>query len=279
MNASDELDRRIADFYASEAPPRAPEWLLGAVLATVDTTHQRRALRGPWRLPNMNTYAKVAVAAVAIVAAGAIGLAVLRPGSVPDVGGPVVTPSPTTTPTPSPTPTLPPLPTPSPYEPPALTETFTSTIHGISISYPVGWQAEAATVPWTTSNLPLFREPAGDYLYEPSRTDHLFLGIASKPLADASFDEWAADLLGANGCPGSSTPIVVDGADGVMSGECTLAVVSSEGRAYVFALNASHDFADLRAFDSRAWFEEILATAQLRPNDAVDASPSGAPSP
>ncbi|HEU4918922.1 MAG TPA: hypothetical protein VFT20_04235 [Candidatus Limnocylindrales bacterium] len=134
-------------------------------------------------------------------------------------------------------------------------------------------------MPWTTSNLPLFREPGGDYLYERSRTDHLFLGIASKPLADASFDEWAADLLGANGCPGSSTPIVVDGADGVMSSECTLAVVSSEGRAYVVALNASNDFADLRAFDSRAWFEEVLATVQLRPDDAVDASPSGAPSP
>ena len=86
-------------------------------------------------------------------------------------------------------------------------------------------------------------------------------------------------MLGANGCPGSSTPIVVDGAAGVIAGECTLAVVSSEGRAYVFVLNASDDFADLRAFDSRAWFEEILATAQLQPADAVDAAPSEAPAP
>ncbi|HET9457278.1 MAG TPA: hypothetical protein VFO78_08050 [Candidatus Limnocylindrales bacterium] len=277
MNASDELERRITDFYASEATPRAPEWVLEAALATVETTRQRPALRVPWRIPNMNTYAKVAVAAVAIVAVGAVGLAVLRPGSSPGVGGPIVTPSPT--PAPSPSATLPPLPTPSPYEPPALTETFTSDIHGMSISYPAGWSSQAATVPWTTSSLPLFREPAGDYLYEPSRTDHLFLGIVSKALADTSFDEWAADLLGANGCPGSSAPIVVDGAAGVIAPECTLAVVSSEGRAYVFALNASDDFADLRAFDSRAWFEEILATAQLQPADAVDAAPSGAPAP
>ena len=272
MNASDELERRIADFYASEVPARAPEWVLEAVLTTVETTRQRRAIRVPWRLPTMNTYAKVAVAAVAIVAVGAVGLAVLRPGSAPDVGGPLVTPSPT--PAPSPSATLPPLPTPSPYEPPALTETFNSNIHGISISYPAGWSSQAATVPWTTSSLPLFREPAGDYLYEPSRTDHLFLGIASKALADASFDEWTADLLGANGCTGSSEPIVVDGADGVISGECSVAVVSNEGRAWVFVLNASTDFRDLRAFDARAWLEEILATVQLQPEDAVAAAPS-----
>jgi hypothetical protein len=272
MNASDELERRIADFYASEVPARAPEWVLEAVLTTVETTRQRRAIRVPWRLPTMNTYAKVAVAAVAIVAVGAVGLAVLRPGSAPDVGGPLVTPSPT--PAPSPSATLPPLPTPSPYEPPALTETFNSNIHGISISYPAGWLAQAATVPWTTSNIPLFREPAGDYLYDRSRADHLFLGIASKALVDASPDEWAADLLGSEGCGGSSEPIVVDGADGVISGECSVAVVSNEGRAWVFVLNASTDFRDLRAFDARAWLEEILATVQLQPEDAVAAAPS-----
>ena len=272
MNANHELERRIADYYASEVPPRAPDRVLEAVLATVETTHQGRAIRAPWRLPNMNTYAKVAVAAVAIVAVGAVGLAVLRPGSAPGVGGPLVTPSPTAAPSPSAA--LTPRPSPSPYVPPALTETFTSDIHGISISYPAGWSAQAATVPWTTSSIPLFREPAGDFLYDPSRTDHLFLGLASQTLVDASFDQWAADLLGAEGCAESSAPIVVDGAEGVISGECSVAVVSSEGRAWVFVLNASSDFSDLRAFDARAWLEEILATAQLQPEDAVDAAPS-----
>jgi hypothetical protein len=275
MTANHDLERRIADYYASEAPPTAPDWVLESTLASIDTTPQRRAIRVPWRFPNMNIYAKVAVAAVALIAVGAVGLAVLRPGAGPGVGGPVVTPSPT--PAPSRSATLPPLPTPSPYEPPALTETFTSNIHGISISHPAGWRAEAATEPWTTSGVPLFREPAGDYLYEPARTDHLFLGIASKALAGASFDEWAADLLAASGCPGSNTPIVVDGAAGVMSGECTIAVVSSEGRAYVIVLHKSDDFADLRAFDARPWFDDLLATVQLRPEDAVDASPSASP--
>ena len=47
---------RIADYYATEAPPRAPDRVLEAALATIDTTRQRRALiRMPWRFPIMNT--------------------------------------------------------------------------------------------------------------------------------------------------------------------------------------------------------------------------------
>ena len=60
----------------------------------------------------------------------------------------------------------------------------------------------------------------------------------------------------------------------MISGECSVAVVSNEGRAWVFVLNASTDFRDLRAFDARAWLEEILATVQLQPEDAVAAAPS-----
>ena len=35
----------------------------------------------------MNSYAKMAIAAVAVIAIGAVGLAVLRPGTSPGVGG------------------------------------------------------------------------------------------------------------------------------------------------------------------------------------------------
>ena len=38
MNANLELERRLADFYASEAPQRAPERVLEAVLATSEIT-------------------------------------------------------------------------------------------------------------------------------------------------------------------------------------------------------------------------------------------------
>jgi hypothetical protein len=87
MTANDDLERRIADFYATEAPTRAPDWVLASTLATVDTTRQRRAaIALPWRFPHMNVYAKAAVAIVAVVAVAAIGVAFLRPGSTSGVG-------------------------------------------------------------------------------------------------------------------------------------------------------------------------------------------------
>ena len=134
MNANHELERRLADFYATEAPQRASERVLDSVLAITGTTKQRRAVfRMPWRFPIMNSYAKMAIAAVAVIAIGAVGLAVLRPGSSsscwrprrPEVSRP----------SPSPSPLL------------SLTQTFTSDINGISVSYPDRWITRAATEP------------------------------------------------------------------------------------------------------------------------------------
>ena len=52
MNANDDLERRIADFYATEAPPGRPTGCSAQALATIDTTPQRRVLiRVPWRFP------------------------------------------------------------------------------------------------------------------------------------------------------------------------------------------------------------------------------------
>ena len=42
----------------------------------------------------------------------------------------------------------------SPISPPPLTQTFTSQVHGISVSYPEGWTARAATEPWTGTGGP-----------------------------------------------------------------------------------------------------------------------------
>lgn len=84
MSANLDLERRLADFYATEAAQRAPDWVLESVLATIDTTPQRRALiRVPWRFQNMSSFAKLAIATVVVIAVGAVGLAVLRPGLRP----------------------------------------------------------------------------------------------------------------------------------------------------------------------------------------------------
>lgn len=84
MTANHELDRRLADHYASEAPQRAPDRVLDGALAAIDSTPQRRVLiRVPWRFPSMNSAPRVssrsmmtlpallAVALVAMVLGGA----------------------------------------------------------------------------------------------------------------------------------------------------------------------------------------------------------------
>jgi len=265
MNADLDLERRIADYYATEAPSRAPDWMLGTVLSTVDTTPQRRVfIRVPWRFPMLNTYAKVAIAAVAVIAVGAIGLAVLRPGPAPGVGGSGAMPSPTVSPSPDPS------------APPALTETFTSDVHGISISYPSGWATQPATEPVGTAALH-FLSPAGDYIYDRRLNDHLFLGLSSRPIEGQSGDAWATERLNDpdEGCSATREPIVVDGATGVLCD--TLALVWVGDRGYGIRLYTSGDEPWLGQYYDQAWFRDVLATVQLDPARAVAPAPSASP--
>ncbi len=78
-----------------------------------------------------------------------------------------------------------------------MTETFTSERHGFSVSYPAGWDTTNATEPWAAAGLPNFSEPAGDFMFDPTLTDHLFLVVASKPLAGQDGGAWADEFLNA----------------------------------------------------------------------------------
>jgi hypothetical protein len=255
MNADHELERRIADFYATEAPPRAPDRVLEAALATIDTTRQRRALlRVPWRYPNMNGFARYAIAAVAVIAIGAVGFAILQPGTGPGAGGPAPTASPS----------------PSPEAIPrhAIEETFSSSINGISVRYPTGWSTRAAIEPWTTDDLPAFDTLSADVMYHAVREDGLFLLASSKLIGSASFDTAATTLLGGGEC-GASRPVTVGGAAGVMGTTCHMAVVQSGGRLYVILLYVSADAwvsgGDLQEEFDDTFFESVLATVHLDP--------------
>ena len=276
MSANRDLERRIAEFYATEAPSRAPDRVLGSALATIDTTPRRRALsRAPWRLPTMNSYAKLAIAAIAVIAVGVVGLSWLGgPGSGPGGGPASPSLSPDSSPSPSPVATS--RPTPSPRPAPPLTQTFISTLHGISMSYPGGWTAQAATAPWTDEVL-FFRVPQGDFLYDPARTDHLFLTIASQPIGNVTSEVWVAEKLTLEECA-ATEPIAVDGASGLIGADdCNVAAVTTDGRGYLIWLYTSGDEPSLSATYDRAWFGDVLATVQLRPEDAVDVAQSASP--
>jgi hypothetical protein len=261
MTANRDLERRIAAFYATEAPLRAPDRVLATALETIDITPQRRALvRVPWRTPDMTTFARLAVAAVAVIAVGAIGLSLLD-GRTPGAGG-VSSPSSTIISTPSPS---------ASTSNPPLVESFTSSIHGISVSYPAGWKLQPATEPWPSGGAIRQSAAFADVIYQ-RNTDSPFLALASQPLAGVDPDVWtatAADFLAEPDYCEAPVPVTVDGAEGKLYGRCLAALVTIADRGYLIWL---YRIEDLNRFN------EFLATVQLHPEDAVDAAPSGSPS-
>ena len=269
MNVNRDLERQLADFYESEAPPRAPDWVLRSALQTIDRTRQRRVvIRVPWRFPHMNTFAKVAIAAVVVIAVGALGLSVLRPPDPSGVGG-----LPSASPSPSPSPTFGATIIPDP--PPALTEAYTSERYGFSISYPTGWVTRPATDPWT-AGFPDFASTAGDIIHDPVLQDHLWIMVASQSLAGTTATQWLDDLLaglvGAGLCDAPIETVIIDGSQGRLCG--ATAATSAGDRGYVIVLYISGDDPAAVAGYDQAYFNDILATLQLRPEDAVDTAPS-----
>jgi hypothetical protein len=189
---------------------------------------------------------------------------------------PAVAPSATAGPTPTATPTVTIAPTATPTAPP-LTQSFISTLHGFSVSYPEGWTAQAATEPWTGCLYcaAVHANPQVDVLLHPVRDDGLFLRIASQPIGESAPEDWVAAQMADDDRCTTTEPIIVDGATGLSGGEtCHVAVVTTAGRGYHIDLYTSPDDRDLVAQYDRAWFEEVLATVQLHPEDAVDGGPS-----
>lgn len=78
---------RAARSWLEHGPTQAPDRAVVTALLRIETTPQERDLRIPWRLPKMNTPARVATAAVIGVLVVGGAFFVLQPGQ-PAVGGP-----------------------------------------------------------------------------------------------------------------------------------------------------------------------------------------------
>lgn len=154
---------------------------------------------------------------------------------------------------------------PQPSGLPALTETFASNVHGISVSYPTGWTPRTATEPWPAGEIVMQQSEFGDIIADDA-DENRFLALASQPLGEA-FDSWAARYLGIENCD-PAEPITVDGAPGITGTSCPLALVEADGRGYLIWLYGIPDM---------EWFRQILATVQLHPDAAIDATQSDAP--
>lgn len=273
MNANDNLERGIADVYHAEAPRRAPDWVLANALEMIETTPQRRVLiRVPWRFPDMNTtFAKVAIAAVVVLAVGFVGLNMLGSRSGPSVGGaaPSASPSPTASPSPSPS-----------ASSSAAMSTFTSAMHGLSIGDPTGWLKDPATKTSTDYGLN-FGSDDVDWLYDGQYEGDLFLAMASQPLADKTPDAWITNFLDTfdGGCTGPRVPIVVGGTDGLLCDGDLLATTAGDRGYFVRAYTGSDLTAQAEAAHGEDWFRSVLATVTFMPETALDAPVSGSASP
>ena len=97
-NASDRDVNRAIRSWLHEDRHEDVSRVAGAVLDKVETTRQRRSLWPARRFEFMNTYAKFALAAAAVLVVAVVGYNVL-PGRG-GVGGPTATPSPSPAPMP-----------------------------------------------------------------------------------------------------------------------------------------------------------------------------------
>jgi hypothetical protein len=270
FNASDRDVSRAIRSWLHEDRHEDASHIAGAVLDQVEATPERRAGWPAWRTPTMNRFITFGLGAAAVVVIGILlGAQLLgEPTSIGGRGEATPTPEASSIPTPTATPE----PTPSPVAAPPLSGSFTSTLHGYSLSYPEGWDVQAATEPWTDSRFNLLiGEPHADWLSDPILVDHLFLTVASQPIGESTPEEWADEMMATDeGCP-TSEAVVVDGASGLIGTDgCELALVTSSGRGYWIHLLKSEDDPSAVAPYDRAWFEEVLATVQLHPEDAID---------
>jgi hypothetical protein len=281
MNANDNLERGIADVYEREAPKRAPDWVLAKALETIESTPQRRVLiRAPWRFPPMNTVAKVAIAAVAVLVIGVVGLNMLSPRGSSNVGGSAPTASPSASPSPSPSPSASPSASGAASLPPPLTATFTSTMHGLSTKYPEGWKTAPATQPAPRPGLE-FKSPDVDYIYDGQYTSDLFFAMASQPLGGKTPEAWISDFLNGfdGGCGAAREQVALGGVSGVICGADLFATTAGDRGYFVRLYTGSEIPSEWVDLYDETWFKTVLSTLELHPEAALDTAVASSASP
>lgn len=145
MTASRDPDRLISAFLA-EGLTELPDRVYDAVRSDIDRTRQRVVI-GPWRTPDMNTLAKFAIAAAAVVVIAIVGINLL-PKTGGDVGvTPTVSPSPSSTATPQPSPS--PTSAVFPALGPLAIGRYPAMLEGVPLSFAIpasGWTSDLGSI-------------------------------------------------------------------------------------------------------------------------------------
>jgi hypothetical protein len=153
MNDDRTLER-AARSWLEAGPTEAPDHAVEAALLRIQTTHQERDVRVPWRARSMfGISSRLLVAAAVAIAVAVGGALLLKPGGNSSVGGPSPAPSASNTtsaassPTVRPSPSSPSAPTPTPtlVSVGPLTQIHTADLYRYAIRFPADWQLKAGT--------------------------------------------------------------------------------------------------------------------------------------
>jgi hypothetical protein len=118
-------------------------------------------------------------------------------------------------------------------------------------------------------------------IYDPALdAGHLWIMVASQPQAGKDGVQWVDDALTGLSSAGICEPpleqVSIDGAQGGMCAS-SVSAVSAGDRGYLILLYVSGDDPAVGVTYDQKYFEQILATVQIQPDDAVDEAPTASP--
>ena len=257
----------VLDRYLADGVEQVPDRVIDAALRDIEYTHQRRALRVPWRFDEMPVF-KLALAGAAVLAVLVVGGLFLNRGPGPMVGAP---PAATATAPPPDAPTASPAPSSRAAGVPDTTDwvTFKSERYGYEIGHPPNWKAQPASRDWSMEvDRVDWLTPAADVIKiadEDAYTIRVTAFAVEVP-SDMAHDDWIAAYYAPGGAPTTEPgceianvrTVFVDGDRGqliVSSCSDAQAFVFDEGRVHVFSVWRPHAVAFLEAFLSTVRFD------------------------
>lgn len=297
MAKNEQFDESVSRWLEEAAPARIPERVLHATFERTRKSGQNvgwRALLGRLSMPKF-VPALGSAAAIVVVAALGLSFYANRQGGIGALPSPTPSASPTVTaspsveptagaspsveptaPSPSPSATASPSTSPRPTLSPGFSR-FTSSIHGISIDYPSGWQIREATEPWNHDAV-AFGSPDVDVIFDPALQDDLYIALVSEPLNGQAVNDWCCgplverteicrDQHGPGGAYtlGSARGWIQACGNDVAENhvvENHVVLVATATRGYIIQVHVGN--AQLKETYDGNWFEALLKTVELR---------------
>ena len=277
MTTQRDLERTLDAYFAVGAEEVADR-VIDEALLTIAHTPQRRGLTVPWRPNVMNPFARLAVAAAAIVIVAGGALYLISPGNEGVGGPPAATPSPSAAaPSASPSASSAPTPELAPIDPTTWVP-YMSERYGYTLEHPADWTVEPSQSDWGSGSIHSEVSEWEDEISDPGGGDAaggytIFAGRQDLE-SDQTPESWTAEYisnkaLDAGGICGDISadqygPVEIDGETGqriemVCAGTTfyTAAIVVHDGSAYLVALATNAGSENTRAVEL---FDAVLAS-------------------